>query len=553
MKKIIYKALFISTLSILFAACVENNPTIEKFPGDKIAFTYNVVGDYALDYLVGSTIQFTNTSAASGNCSWDFGDGQQTTGDAPQHAFQTAGVYDVKLTVTGQGEIVQRLMISDIRPILSFTTSDQICEVNTSTVSLHVYLPNPESLQEEYQWTFPAGTTDVNGNPLTTSNLKDPGLLKFKNVGSQKVTLDVKLGGRLLEEGTVNVQVGYNQPVKTIYYAVKGGNLMALKVVPNPPAGTTIAPFDLGVKSGQHPFNILFNDSIVYVLDAGQQYYYIDDTKFMNMGDGKISAISKDGKVVETVGDNIGGFAFDDPFFGYIDAASSILYFSDRNTGISKIGLNQRNQKLDRKSSYPYWVQNATLGYYGNPIAYGAINANFTKVGDTWWWGKYSLSYGIYRFKDSDILPAMIATGTGTPPASGAVLTTFPIKSFVVDQKNGVVYIAVPSGADAGFYKVALSVLADVANPITDAQFRADRILALPGDTEGSSSEPIYICQMVLDSDDGSVYFGYRAGPGTTEVSGLKRYNPATNKIETILSNVDIYGITINDKKTKLF
>ena len=45
------------------------------FPNEKVAFSYEVIGDYKVDYLVGSTIQFTNTSAEVGACVWDFGDG----------------------------------------------------------------------------------------------------------------------------------------------------------------------------------------------------------------------------------------------------------------------------------------------------------------------------------------------------------------------------------------------------------------------------------------------------------------------------------------------
>ena len=65
-----------------------------------------------------------------------------------------------------------------------------------------------------------------------------------------------------------------------------------MKLIRDVPENIKVYPFDLGVKSGQHPFNILFSDSLLYVLDAGKQIGYIDDVD-ENLGDGKISVISE--------------------------------------------------------------------------------------------------------------------------------------------------------------------------------------------------------------------------------------------------------------------
>lgn len=73
----------------------------------------------------------------------------------------------------------------------------------------------------EYEWVFPEGTVDENMNPLSTSDKENPGKMKFLNVGSQKVVLKVRLGGRALQEGVIKIPVGYTEEVKTLYYAVK--------------------------------------------------------------------------------------------------------------------------------------------------------------------------------------------------------------------------------------------------------------------------------------------------------------------------------------------
>jgi len=78
---------------------------------------------------------------------------------------------------------------------------------------------------------------------------------------------------------------------------------------------------------------------------------------------------------VETMLTNTGA-AFDDPFYGYIESGQ--LYFSDRNTGISTINLNERNRSLTR-TDYPYVIQNTSLSYYGQGLSYGAMNAAFGK------------------------------------------------------------------------------------------------------------------------------------------------------------------------------
>jgi len=540
--KYIYAVLLL-TLSL--AGCVANDPLYEDFPGDKVAFSYNVEGDYKNDYLVGSTIQFNNISEAVGSCSWDFGDGTGAVTDKnPKHTFQVAGTYNVTLSVKDEGSVTKKILISDIFPTITIDPiQGGLCEVNKVPVHFSVSLPNPQNLDVKFTWVLPEGTVDANGNEISEYIGADPGQLKFKNIGSQKIILKTTLGGRSLEEGVVNVQVGYTEPVKTIYYAVKGGNLMALKLIPNMPSGMKNKPFDLGIKSGQHPMNLLFSDSCLYVLDAGKQFTYIDDRESV-LGDGAISVVAYDGSKVETLLTNTKA-AFDDPFYGYIDGND--LYFSDRNTGITKVTKTSRNMAMDRKDSrFSYFVQNDRLKYYNGPYGYGAMNACISKLDDTWWWAKTTAgSTGIYRFKVEDISATPITVSEKDKPYP-VLAAGFYIKSFVIDEKNKMVYYAV---RDKGFYKATLDEFMDSSNKTPGTQVSP----ALISDSEGSVSEYIDICQMVLDPDDGSVYFGYRKDPTSSVVSGLKRYNPATNKIESIIDNVEIYGIAINHTKAKLF
>lgn len=542
-------------VSVLSFSCIDELPLVETLPNPDVAFTYSITDNtYQLDYYVGATVQFVSKSAAKGACSWDFGDGTTASGTTVTHKYKVAGTYDVKLTVEGAGSLTQKILISDIKPIMKLNPIDGgLCEVQSTYVSFNVVLPNPESLSEEYTWTFPTGTLDESGAPKESFVGKDPGKIKFSNVGSQTVKLNVKLGGRLLEESYLNVQVAYNTAVPTLYFAVKTGNIMALKLVGTSPSGMLIKPFDLGVKSGQHPLNILFNDTSLYVLDCGKQFTYVNDVDG-NQGDGRITVVSKDGGKVETMLTNTGA-AFDDPYYGYIEGNK--LYFADRNTGFATIGLSERNNAFSR-TTYPYYVQNALLGYYGQGLSFGAMNAGFGKINGVWYWCKTFNGNGIFRFTDADILSATI-TGNGVLPASGVALDGMSPKSFVWDAKNQVIYFSIYDSGYEGLYRCTLAQLNSIVSrndlapyKLTLANGKTVTPITTAGMGEGSAGEYIGICQLALDDTDGSVYFGLRSADATVK-SGLMRYNPASGKIEYVIQGVDVYGVAINKTKSKLF
>ena len=557
--KHILKICMIAAMPLLAVSCFDNVPTVEDLPRDPVSFEYVINGDYNLDFYVGSTITFTNTSSQTGEAVWDFGDGSQMKGDKVEKYYEVAGTYQVKLTV-GEFSKTQVIMISDIKPLLSLRPIEgDLCEVNTSKVSFQLEVPNPRNLKIEYNWILPEGTKTAAGEEITTCTDSLPGELIFSNVGSQTVRLQVKLGGRLLEEGRLNVQVGYNQEVPTLYYAVQGGNLMAYKLISDAPEGMKISSFDLGISSGQHPFNLLFKEHL-FVLDCGKQYYYVDDADGV-LGDGKISVVAKDGSKVETMITNAGQAAFDDPFYGYIEGDN--LYFANRNTGIVRLPLSTRNAVYS-KTDNPYFVQNATLGYYNNGWSYGAIGGCFGKVDGVWYWSKFYNGNGFYRFEDSDILATATAGGEPAPAAGIALAGMWP-KSFAYDATDGSFYFSImDAGGYAGVYKCTLAELEAIGS---SKKALAPYMLKYEGlgfecdlsgnyrTTEGYASEPVGICQMVLDESSRCVYFAFRnpAKDPTLAPSGIYRYNPATAKVELVIEGVNVYGITINKEPSKLF
>ena len=300
---------------MMVSSCVDPDPDYKDFPSKDVDFTYAVAPSadgqvqYGQDYYVVSHIQFTNTSYKQGNPSWDFGDGTTSTEQNPVHKFEKAGTYQVKLTIDGVGSRTYPIMIYDIAPVLSIKSqSAEVLSVNDVDVEFNIFLPNPENKKVKYEWTFPEGALDAEGNPLTTfvgyadenGKVDYPGKVHFKNIGSQRITL--------------------NKEYQTLYFATVGGNIKAMKIIPDSelPEGTKNLPFDMGVSSGNMPLNLVYykdadGQGWIYILDAGKQYTYVNDADGV-LGDGKINVMTVDGKSTNLFVTNVGQTAFNDPF-----------------------------------------------------------------------------------------------------------------------------------------------------------------------------------------------------------------------------------------------
>ncbi len=578
--KSIAKYLFVMVCAALVFACQPHVPEVEQLPTEAIDFTYEVTGDtvYELDYYVGATIKFYPTvalNAADGALTWNFGDGTaEEQGDTVLHKFTVAGNYTVTVANQKGEKKANVIYISDIKPIVTLIQEDSLCVVDSSFISFDVELPNPDKLDADTIWTFPAGTTNEAGQAVAsfTGSHQALGKVKFARAGSQTVTIQVNLGKRTdymrpLEAVKKDVQVALNEAAPTLYYAVKEGNIMSIKIPATPIDGVSIDPFNMGVASGQHPLNILFNKGSLYILDAGKQFTYQNEEGQLNGGDGQITVMSKDASTVELMMTNVGGPGFQDPFYGYIDTVTANLYFSDRNTGIITAPLSTRNETYSAEK-FPYLVQNNYLGYYGKAgLAYGAITSCFGKIGDTYYWSKTYNGKGIWRFLDSDILQAPV-TDKDPSPAAGVVLTAFSPKTFVYNKTTGDFFFVL-YGDGEGFYKCTLADLGtynqkkDLPAPIVFADDQGTAAgktitqITTHGVGEGSSGEYLGITQLALDEATGNVYFGLRSGDSAVP-SGLVMYEASSNSLKFVdlgedNKNIQIYGVAVNPTPAQLF
>lgn len=565
MKKI--KSILILMLAVFAVSCVEKEPDYKDFPSKDVDFTFAVDGDeYTTDFYYVSPINFTNTSAKTGTLTWDFGDGTTSNEANPVHQFAKSGKYNVTLTVAGVGSCTYPIQVMDIVPVVSITAqSDSLVVVNEGTVELGIELPNPTGRLCRYIWEFPQGTINENGEEITTFEGENPGKLMFKNIGSQKITLktqfDVEDGGenRPLDPSYVNVQVAYTEEVPTIYYASYGGNVKAFKIIdPSTlPAGTKNLPYDMGVSSGVTPQQLVFaktkDGEYIYILDPGKKFTYQEDTNGV-LGDGKITVMSTDGTYANTVITNVGGHAFSDPFQGIAvdndkDGLHDDLYYTDRNTGVSKIALSSRGVVETRINSNTssYWVTNQSLGYYNKGISYGAVHSGIQLDSNgVFYWPKAYNGFGIFRFRSSDI------GNTDAAPTS-VLLSGAVAKAFVIDETRKVMYVWHTGGTPGeGFCQYPLVAFTEGLEAKDYTQyFKMDAAL-----TAGSSVEALHVSQFAVDSANGNVYFGFN--PDAAEANyenAIYCYDYAKKTMTKVAGteNEKVFGICINPKKTQLF
>ena len=125
------------------------------------------------------TVQFRNTSLYGDSYLWEFDDGTTSTEFEPLHTFTEAGIYNVKLTVTGEGgrDYAYRQVEVYRKPFVNFTVSPQTVMLPDQEVQLY-------NLSEEgttFLWDFGDGNTSTDLNPRYL----------YSAVGTYDISLDV--------------------------------------------------------------------------------------------------------------------------------------------------------------------------------------------------------------------------------------------------------------------------------------------------------------------------------------------------------------------------
>jgi PKD repeat protein len=129
------------------------------------------VADFAGSPLSGvapHTVQFTDQSTGATSWSWEFGDGATSTLRNPAHAYQNAGTYTVRLTVTNTGGQNTRSRAGCI--VVSAPASPPTAEFTATPLSGSAPLPVQFSDQStgatSWNWDFGDGVSSSERNPI---------------------------------------------------------------------------------------------------------------------------------------------------------------------------------------------------------------------------------------------------------------------------------------------------------------------------------------------------------------------------------------------------
>ncbi len=148
----------------------------------------------------GEATQFTSTSTGQPNSfQWNFGDGQNGTGQSANHTYTQPGTYHVTLTVqsaSGCSDQITQVVTVNALPTSNFTATS-VCQGNpTQFTSTSTGQPN------SFQWNFGDGST---GTGQTVSH-------NYSAAGSYPVTLNVQTAGGCTDSFTQLVDV-YAMPM----------------------------------------------------------------------------------------------------------------------------------------------------------------------------------------------------------------------------------------------------------------------------------------------------------------------------------------------------
>ena len=125
------------------------------------------------------TVQFRNNSLFGESYLWEFDDGTSSTEFEPSHTFNEDGIYNVKLTVTGEEghDYAYRQVEVYAKPLVNFTVAPELVMLPDQEIQLYNLSENGTT----YLWNFGDGNTSTEMNP---------GYL-YSNPGIYDISLDV--------------------------------------------------------------------------------------------------------------------------------------------------------------------------------------------------------------------------------------------------------------------------------------------------------------------------------------------------------------------------
>ena len=335
----------------------------------------------------------------------------------------------------------------------------------------------------------------------------------------------------------------YFSPVPNgLYFAEKGGNICYFD-------GESIV--DTEIPAGAHAFQMASWNGALYVANAGEQYYYIND-EYNSLGDGELYVVgwTKKGFKKMTIvnntnlGDGGNYHAFLDPFHVMIDEDK--LYYTCRSFsqgGVKVLPLQEIYYDTPYMTSdeVPVFATADKLPYYNRQLVYGVIHAGLQRDSEGVYWHAFKYNgNGICRYKQSDIYATSSQAQSASIPYP-VIATGIKPSAMFLDEKNDYIYIFNGYSSNHGVYRMPISTIRNGGS--TTFPNAWELIDDSPASPENSTDgEGVYVRQFT--SDGNYVYWAYIAEEDSGNKSGIKRVNTTgTPKVEYVVEDVEAYGI----------
>lgn len=228
--------------------CSDNiSRQVINYPKPTASFSYTAA-------CIGNAMQFMDASIGNGSSLiswlWDFGDGQQSINQNPQHLYNAPGNYTVSLIVTTENGCTDTVVqtVSPYNPPTANFSWTSPC-VLTATQFTDLSIPGSGNI-DNYLWTIDNTWNSVLQNPVysfTSTGLHDVRLI-VTDINGCKDTIEQSL---LID----------SLPIADFAWNVACANLPTQFTDLSDPTGTTIATWnwnfgDGGTSTIQHPTHI---------------------------------------------------------------------------------------------------------------------------------------------------------------------------------------------------------------------------------------------------------------------------------------------------------
>jgi len=151
----------ITLIATSIHGCLDTSTFIYTiYPTPEADFTVNPTG------CAGQPVSFTSLDTNGVSFFWDFGDGNTSTDENPNHIYASAGIYDVTFTVIGLGGCTDIITTNNVieifpTPVADFTYQN-IGDPNSGTIQF----TNETTGAISYVWDFGNGDSSVELDPI---------------------------------------------------------------------------------------------------------------------------------------------------------------------------------------------------------------------------------------------------------------------------------------------------------------------------------------------------------------------------------------------------